>query len=1338
MSTTKTSKSATKMPSLNSKDGPKKKIHPVDSTLLDTFWNLSVEDENTRFNACEKLIQILQLKSSTPRPSKDEKDEDDEEENKELMYTLKRLIRGLASNRQWACPGFAMALTQVLRMFPSISVSQLLKLSDSEFTVGTKDTKQDRTGIYRAQVMVYLCLVQSDIVKNASNSDIGKIMNSLLQIRQERNFLQQLCIHTISQISSKVSQKIFTKAILPLLNEELTLGWKNCKSADSLLLLILISRSQPTVINEKFMREHWNGSSILVEHNFKYLAEIMMNSWVNKPPMHSVCVEILRTALQSDIFEKFWNSVVAGTMISDDYVKNKHLALQLVSQALELNPSANQIKRILKPEIRDMIVTNIASSKLALHPVAKKLNDDILKYVRNTENVETQKAAVKCLLHGNVQYDSITQSKTIHHILLALKPEAAQWFSEKCMELFHDENIFGEQKSDVSDVCNWAGSQLTLLCSHLPTEQQRKVIKFLFLHSFFLVNKTSADILHCEKMIPPQTINSKLQHMLKDSFAKALHGMTSVHHQGEGQLKHFTNNMENLFDIIQYGQELLDSSKIVSLRKQWSDEAKEEWQNMYKAVQKIIGKVEHDKSINDNHAFGMLFLHLGLQLLTDEQHAIDGLQDLHICYQKAFHKRRKSVAKNDDADGQEWIEVITDLFLSLLSLNSNLIRNAVNDVFGLLSSHMTPSSVKLIIDVLTTEKPDEEDDGVLAFEEEDMNVDSGNENESLLSDPSSVSVDDTPEPKEEDDDESDADDEDDSDVSEDSDIEEDIDVNFRETVKAALGSAAADSEKEESDEEDFDDEAMFRVDDALAEAFRSMSKGKRKKEEEEKKQQVMQYKMRCLDLLTMLIKNDDTAPCVLLEMVIPLLNLISYGAKDVALKKLCEKSTNVFRHLCKHKTLVKLSHEDRDRISSMIKQLLKPSGLPPYEISNGCAFLIKLLSQSPETAKTRGQERRRDDELQDTNVHSIEIMDVLRSALKDFMEKRDSHLNHLLFNRMMSNHPIFLWPLSKDLLTYITDADVRLFCRTQACTMLKMMVTKTVMEAMKPKWKDFFSELSKHVNAALENSLAESEIKPKYLIELLSCYMKTVLTTERTNVVLKLDENIKSNVEKLKAIPSLKKDVRKICDRILKLQDTLIACKRKRKLSQTETNGGDTSVGIPTEDQPDSTEITNQTPKSSKKNRKRKSESSTESSANICSEISTSPKNETSKTPKSSKKKKNGEENVKLDTSSIVLESPLPKTQGKKHKTPKSLKKTDETNVTPSIENGNSEVEIPVKTPKSSKKSKHLGVKCTESQLENVSINGNVEDVSVKTPKPSKTKTPKSTKTPRTPKSSKI
>ena len=47
----------------------------------------------------------------------------------------------------------------------------------------------------------------------------------------------------------------------------------------------------------------------------------------------------------------------------------------------------------------------------------------------------------------------------------------------------------------------------------------------------------------------------------------------------------------------------------------------------------------------------------------------------------------------------DWVEVITELLLSMLSEQSHLVRVVVNTVFRMLCPHMTTVALQLILDV---------------------------------------------------------------------------------------------------------------------------------------------------------------------------------------------------------------------------------------------------------------------------------------------------------------------------------------------------------------------------------------------------------------------------------------------------------------------------------------------------------------------------------------------------------------------------------------------------------------------------------------------------------------
>ena len=108
------------------------------TTTLPLFWDLSSASKKDRINASVKLVSALEqfqvnFVPQTPAPGtsgSDDEDEDEDEDEEEgaqksdeldlqnaqdVSYSIRRLIRGLASPRESSRLGFAVALTEVSR-----------------------------------------------------------------------------------------------------------------------------------------------------------------------------------------------------------------------------------------------------------------------------------------------------------------------------------------------------------------------------------------------------------------------------------------------------------------------------------------------------------------------------------------------------------------------------------------------------------------------------------------------------------------------------------------------------------------------------------------------------------------------------------------------------------------------------------------------------------------------------------------------------------------------------------------------------------------------------------------------------------------------------------------------------------------------------------------------------------------------------------------------------------------------------------------------------------------------------------------------------------------------
>lgn len=107
------------------------------SNILPLFWNLASSSKDARLGASVELISTLEeFQQNHAAESGDEDDEDDEDtlarDNAEdVAYSVKRLIRGLASSRESSRFGFAVALTEVR--------SRVVFADGSAFTSGRDD-----------------------------------------------------------------------------------------------------------------------------------------------------------------------------------------------------------------------------------------------------------------------------------------------------------------------------------------------------------------------------------------------------------------------------------------------------------------------------------------------------------------------------------------------------------------------------------------------------------------------------------------------------------------------------------------------------------------------------------------------------------------------------------------------------------------------------------------------------------------------------------------------------------------------------------------------------------------------------------------------------------------------------------------------------------------------------------------------------------------------------------------------------------------------------------------------------------------------------------------------
>lgn len=120
----------------------------------------------------------------------------------------------------------------------------------------------------------------------------------------------------------------------------------------------------------------------------------------------------------------------------------------------------------------------------------------------------------------------------------------------------------------------------------------------------------------------------------------------------------------------------------------------------------IVKKIaKNEKSIKKENTwtsqvFLVLFLNMALELLREPALAAEVISELDACYTKATEKKKKKSAKGvAEEEEPNWLEVVTDILLSLLSQDQHLLRSLVLSVWSLLASHITVTALQQVLDV---------------------------------------------------------------------------------------------------------------------------------------------------------------------------------------------------------------------------------------------------------------------------------------------------------------------------------------------------------------------------------------------------------------------------------------------------------------------------------------------------------------------------------------------------------------------------------------------------------------------------------------------------------------
>ncbi|KAL0130921.1 hypothetical protein PUN28_002485 [Cardiocondyla obscurior] len=963
------------------------KTDRMNSTVLNNFNKLKDSNDSVRLNAGVALLNHLHQHNTN-------------QDDNELNYALVRLVRSLGSSMTFTRRGFYSTLMVFLKMNPTMSIERLLSIMNTQLHPSGSHPKSENADIYMGHILLCGAMIRSDLLANNNMETQQKITEILVNAGRQRSYLSFISIIFLSELIVQLDTASM-KNIWPVVKEEIGKPWSK-QTLDTFYILLIVRDKHPSLVNHKFLKEHLDVKEIItkdsIENIIKLLTALPRIVSYRHPVFKLFCEKLVTTEFVADFWKGIDQKFIKPSK-SDEYIVVEILRLILTNATdktiipLLLSPNLLQhmLKRFSNCKRNNNDEVLIAFRKV-LHLIVSSSNDEHIK-------TKVQLSILKKLiLHpGDLMIEKKTGVKVIQIITGNLKIDGIK----KLCQLYKDiieSKLTKEREGAKAEL--WTNAErsytaqlLTKLMGHQETfsDQDWRLEQLSFLFNYGL----------CE--VP--NVGIELAQQFKDSFYRALdHKLPKL------------DNVRNLLSALVHDLDSKLQSNEIRLRSPLNDAASDTWKKVMSMIE-ILEK--NTKNVEALPIFHTTNLHMGLQLFSDPEMAIMSINELQCCYERLNKKSKGQKKINNVATEEEpeWVEVVVDLLLSLLSKNDHLFRSLVGCVFPHICPHLTSSAVHQILAVLdikntkktlTAQRNDEDSSGIESESEDDENEDeeegenvSGNE---VLSKSESES-----------DGESENEDEDD---------DETVTDKLRLALREALGDAAMQTDDEDIDVDQIGVEEGKRLDESLAAAFKILRENRqaRSKKQGKTSQALMHFRARVIDLLSIYL---DICPsmAVTLDMIVPLFALLEFCIKDPHQEPLTHRIRACLKKLSTIKKFKDTTGVDDVLLTTILKALIvkgERSASVCQELNDKlaecCTFLVRCAQQA--------------------NLSTTSIVEIYGENLTAFFKKRDCVLSSMLFKGVLQLCWEDNWQLAPLLVDFAFDSSIRYFRRSQALELL--------------------------------------------------------------------------------------------------------------------------------------------------------------------------------------------------------------------------------------------------------------------------------------------------------------
>ncbi|KAH6576021.1 hypothetical protein BASA83_010212 [Batrachochytrium salamandrivorans] len=815
----------------------------------------------------------------------------------DVAYGLRRLLRGLPSSRDAARQGFAVALTELLSSLEMLDISFVVETLHTLTEANGTRSGQEEKELHLGRLFGYMAICKSGMLTRSSTTmeNVLEMTSALLQCISSKSYLAeaayQVLISMLKEIQTTPIAKAASDAMIRLVLSD------GIKSAEDLWFIIEAQHCVQSFTSWSDVMGDWKHTKVVLHHkNKNSIVEILKNTTESESRVHSAWTAVIDrlvsdeaslTSKQLSIGE-LWSSL-EETLFTTTHGR-KYVGFQVFQIILQA-ASEKQIPLLFTPNFLRCLINNLSNKDNYLHKQAQQ-TAVLLSTVANEKPLTALPLMLQLLgKNGNLRFDSVTKTKTVENLLLALNTDQIESYLDFLASTFSDPaSAMHSNSEELADPVRIDGLRRWILEQMAQLVRMGKICKeqswlsliaeFMVVHGFF--RSTGKETKSKTTQMPESDISEETQQFCREKLISILNALSNISltdssnteadpstvRISKASLGKRLNGDTWIYYICELIRTLESNKHLTSIGRDALDEdAIEAISASYTLVETIRQRKTATPAtdvqvLTELGGLELLQLHVLLNIYYEPEESTLLVKEIQDCYSRLYPivveptktassktKKRKAaedtvkatIAESDSSElTPEPIEVLVDILIGFLAKPSVLLRSLSSDVFTVFCNRMTPKALSLIFDVLSAKG------GVQGaselFETEDVDMDSVDEDDQ---DQSS----------------SDSDDGDDEDENnDDDDNNAPVDEELRRKITETLGKAAVTTSdnSDDSDNEGMDDDEMQAFDDKLAEIFRQRKDIKQTKRDT--KQSVMHFKLRVMDLLEVLVRVLPTSP----------------------------------------------------------------------------------------------------------------------------------------------------------------------------------------------------------------------------------------------------------------------------------------------------------------------------------------------------------------------------------------------------------------------------------------------------------------------------------------------